>query len=267
VFIQMSSCNSQDSIEYVKGNLNANSSHFTLHFDSDIKALCQAKECSNTKSACKNGFLMNVPKSDIYKEILNHCIKSKSNSGRHMALNEYVNNFKGNFKPSLLGKIQNFSTKSSSLHVNKLVSKSKNAVLPQKTNFYNRQSGIKYSSNFKLEPNFSSPSSYHFPTSKVKHYSNEHDKVTRIIPEYDAKFLNPNDKRNYLQPKIVRKHNLIGVEVVDPSTYMRQHESVLMNSSQLPNLDITKWFDSRKIIYFLLKRDWHRKIVKHLALV
>ena len=106
-----------------------------------------------------------------------------------------------------------------------------------------------YDCNLNYRPNFSNRP---FPSSKVKYYNNDRIGLIRAMPtNYNAQtFLLPNNpiisQRNVLPPKLVRRHNFIGVEVVGPNAYMRQHESELINSSQMPNLEITKWFNSNK---------------------
>jgi hypothetical protein len=291
----MSSTNSQDSneIEYVRGNLNGNSTQdkLALQFKLDINAL--AKESTNTKreyeqfkNALKKASRINVPKPKIYKEIFKDStmsspfpshIKSKSKSRQRMAINESVsnrplrknevhgpilyihhsNNHKMSqqldqrqayvpkydqvnyqtFQPCKLVKKQDFGTKSpnyqqSSIKYSQNINRINNYNLMAIQNCNNAQ-------NLNYKPYFSN---HLFPTSK---YSNVHDKegLIRTKPNYNYHI---NRQNCFLQPKIVRKHNLIGVEVVDPNAYVKQHESELTNRSQLSNLDITKWLDSNK---------------------
>jgi hypothetical protein len=51
-------------------------------------------------------------------------------------------------------------------------------------------------------------------------------------------------------PIVERKYNLIGVEEVDPKKYAAQYGSELVNTSKLPNLEITKWAETNKNYIF-----------------
>ena len=51
-------------------------------------------------------------------------------------------------------------------------------------------------------------------------------------------------------PRVERKYNLIGVEEVDPKIYAAQYGSELVNTSKLPNLEITKWAETNKNYIF-----------------
>ena len=51
----------------------------------------------------------------------------------------------------------------------------------------------------------------------------------------------------YNHPKMVevkRKYVLLSVDQIDPAEYRKKYSSELMNTSQLPNLDVTSWAHS-----------------------
>jgi len=58
-------------------------------------------------------------------------------------------------------------------------------------------------------------------------------------------------------PKIERKYNFLGVEIIDPNKYIAEYESELFNSSDLSELEITQWANS-----CIVKR--HKPVQNHL---
>jgi hypothetical protein len=118
--------------------------------------------------------------------------------------------------------------------LNSLPNSSRNFILQQSYNKYTPNINPMALNNFNYRSTFNKPIDY-----------NMYNKRT-LIPQAQVQFLYNNSQRNVLQPQTVRKHNFIGVEVVDPKKYIRKHESELINNSQLPNLDITKWVELNK---------------------
>jgi len=75
-------------------------------------------------------------------------------------------------------------------------------------------------------------------------------KLETRFSSYQKKIEDFSQPKMQYTPRVERKYNFIGVEEVDPKKYAAQYGSELVNTSKLPNLEITKWAETNKNYIF-----------------